>query len=72
MGRKQHALGLHVLPVANGGRMVEVFELGTFRHAGRVEQDTQELGGIRVGLGVRSEMKRRCLLESRCRGAPGS
>src|SRR3979411_431974 len=28
MGRKQHALGLHLLPVANGGRMVEVFESG--------------------------------------------
>ncbi|MGI9149159.1 MAG: ATP-binding protein [Chloroflexota bacterium] len=56
MGRKQHALGLHLLPVANGGRMVEVFELGTFRRAGRVDQDTHELRGIRVGLGVRSEI----------------
>jgi signal transduction histidine kinase/DNA-binding CsgD family transcriptional regulator len=56
MGRKQHALGLHRLPVANGGRMVEVFESGTFRHEGRVDRDTGELRGIRVGLGVRSEI----------------
>jgi signal transduction histidine kinase len=56
MGRKQHALGLHRLPVANGGRMVEVFESGTFRHEGRVDQDAGELRGLRVGLGVRSEI----------------
>ena len=56
MGRKQHALGLHLLPVANGGRMAEVFELGTFRHCGRVDEDEVELRGIRLGLGVRSDI----------------
>jgi two-component system OmpR family sensor kinase len=56
MGRKQHALGLHRLPLANGGRMVEVFESGSFRRAGHVERDARELRGIRVGLGVRSEI----------------
>jgi signal transduction histidine kinase/DNA-binding CsgD family transcriptional regulator len=56
LGRKQHALGLHRLPLANGGRMVEVFESGSFRHAGNVDKDLHELRGIRVGLGVRSEI----------------
>jgi len=50
------ALGLHRLPLANGGRMVEVFESGSFRHAGHVERDARELRGFRVGLGVRSEI----------------
>jgi signal transduction histidine kinase len=56
LGRKQHALGLHMLPIANGGRMVEVFQTGAPRHAGRVERDTLELRGIREGLGIRSEI----------------
>ncbi|MDQ6669413.1 MAG: ATP-binding protein [Chloroflexota bacterium] len=56
MGRKQHALGLDRLPVTNGGRMAEIFELGTFRHSGRVDQDPLELRGIRLGLGVRSDI----------------
>ena len=56
LGKKQHALGLHLLPVANGGRMVEVYETGTPRHAGRVDLDKEELRGVRVGLGVRSDI----------------
>ena len=56
LGRKQHALGLHLLPLANGGRMVEVFESGNPRRAGRVDLDEGELRGIRVGLGIRSEV----------------
>jgi two-component system, OmpR family, sensor kinase len=56
LGHRQHALGLHLLPLANGGRMVEVFETGVPRHCGRVDLDTQELRGIRKGLGVRSEI----------------
>ncbi len=56
LGRKQHALGLHLLPIANGGRIVEVFQTGAPRRAGRVDRDTRELRGIRVGLGIRSEI----------------
>jgi len=56
LGRKQHALGLHLLPVANGGRMVEVFETGAPRQCGRVDLDQDELRGIREGLGVRSDI----------------
>ena len=56
LGHKQHALGLHLLPVANGGRMVEVFETGVPRHCGRVDLDQEELRGVREGLGVRSDI----------------
>jgi signal transduction histidine kinase len=56
LGRKQHALGLHRLPIVNGGRMVEVFQTGNPRRAGRVDRDTRELRGMRVGLGIRSEV----------------
>ena len=56
LGRKQHALGLHLLPIANGGRMVEVFQTGNARRAGRVDRDTRELRGLRVGLGIRSDI----------------
>jgi two-component system OmpR family sensor kinase len=56
LGRKQHALGLHLLPIANGGRMAEVFQRGQPRREGRVDKDAGELRGIRVGLGIRSDI----------------
>ena len=56
LGRKQHALGLHRLPIANGGRMVEVFQTGNPRRAGRVDRDTQELRGVRQALAIRSDI----------------
>jgi two-component system, OmpR family, sensor kinase len=56
LGRKQHALGLHLLPIANGGRMAEVFQTGQPRREGRVDKDEAELRGIRVGLGIRSDI----------------
>lgn len=56
LGRKQHALGLHRLPLANGGRTVEVFRTGVPRRAGQVDRDIRELRGVRVGLGVRSDI----------------
>lgn len=54
MGRKQKALGLDRLPMANGGRVVDVFLTGTSYITGHADQDPEELPGIRVGLGVRS------------------
>src|SRR5690349_14518864 len=43
----QKRLGLDVLPVANRGRSVEVFETGRTYVNGRVDRDTDELRGIR-------------------------
>jgi signal transduction histidine kinase len=56
LGHKQRALGLHLLPLANGGRMVEVFQTGVARHCGRVDLDQEELRGIRESLAVRSDI----------------
>ncbi|MBV9577644.1 MAG: GAF domain-containing protein, partial [Chloroflexi bacterium] len=56
LGRKQHALGLHRLPVVNGGRMDEVFQNGSPRRAGRVDQDAHELRGVREALAIRSDI----------------
>lgn len=68
LGSKQHSLGLHRLPLANGGRMVEVFETGNPRLAGHVERDKLELRGIRVGLGIRSEISVPLVIEGERRG----
>lgn len=56
MGRRQHALGLGRLPLANGGRTVGVYERGEAYRDGHVEADPGELLGIRQGLGVRSSL----------------
>ena len=56
LGRKQRALGLDRLPIANGGRAVEVFQSGKPRRAGRVDRDARELRGIRLELRIRSDI----------------
>jgi two-component system, OmpR family, sensor kinase len=56
MGRRQKAIGLDRIPLANGGRMVEVFLTGNSFINGRVDQDSGELPGIKLGLGIVSEM----------------
>lgn len=56
MGRRQHALGLDRLPLANGGRTVEVYQRGAPYRDGHVDADPGELLGIRQGLGVRSSI----------------
>jgi signal transduction histidine kinase len=56
MGRKQHALGLERLPLANGGRLVEVFRAGVSYGTGHAEDDPGELVGMIRGLGIRSSL----------------
>jgi DNA-binding CsgD family transcriptional regulator len=56
MGRRQHEIGLHRLPLANGGRAAEVFRSGRHHLDGHVEADSCEIEGIKTGLGVRSAM----------------
>jgi two-component system, OmpR family, sensor kinase len=56
MGRKQHAIGMDRLPLANRGRTVEVFLTGTSYLTQHADQDPEELVGIRVGLDVKSEI----------------
>jgi two-component system, OmpR family, sensor kinase len=54
MGRKQRAIGMDRLPLANGGRTVEVFLKGTSYLTHHADQDPEELMGLKVGLGVKS------------------
>lgn len=54
LGHRQHALGLNRLPLANGGRLVEVFQTGRSYHTGQADADPDELVGITQGLGIRS------------------
>ena len=52
----QRQLGLDVLQVSNGGRTVSVYRSGATFVTGRLDQDEDELKGIRQALGVRSEI----------------
>lgn len=52
----QRQLGLDVLQLSNGGCTVSVYKTGKSFMSGRLEDDVNELRGIREGLGVRSEI----------------
>lgn len=54
MGRREHALGLDRMPIANGGHTVMVFQSGTPFHTGHADLDPIVLPGFTRGLGVRS------------------
>ena len=56
LGRKQKAAGLDRLQIANGGRTVQVFVSGHAHFDGYVQNDEQELIGVRRELGVRSQI----------------
>lgn len=52
----QRQLGLDVLQLSNGGRTVEVYETGETFATGRLDQDPNELRGIKDALAVRSQI----------------
>lgn len=52
----QRQLGLDVLPVSNGGRVVHVYETGRTFVTGRLEDDPEELRGVKDGLQIRSKL----------------
>jgi two-component system, OmpR family, sensor kinase len=54
MGRRQRELGLDRLPLAAGGRTVEVFRTGRSHLTGNLASDPAELPGLIHELGVRS------------------
>jgi DNA-binding CsgD family transcriptional regulator len=68
MGERQLALGLDVLPLANGGRVSRVFESGTPHLTGRADEDPEELRGVVEGLGVRSVINLPLDIDGRRRG----
>jgi signal transduction histidine kinase len=52
----QRKLGLEVLPLANGGRVVWVYKTGQTFVTGHLEDDPEELRGIKEGLSIRSKI----------------
>jgi signal transduction histidine kinase len=52
----QRRHGLDILPIANGGRVVQVYLTGKTFVTGHLEQDPEELLGIRETLKIRSEI----------------
>lgn len=56
MARRQLALGLDRLPLANGGRSVLAFRSDTSFLSPKTDQDPEELKGIVEGLGARSAL----------------
>ncbi|WP_375755439.1 ATP-binding protein [Corallococcus exercitus] len=56
MAHLQKSLGLDRMPLANGGRAVQVYETETPFIAGHQESDPEELPGIKFRLGVRSSL----------------
>jgi two-component system OmpR family sensor kinase len=53
---RQRKLGLDVLPVSNGGRAVYVFETGKTFATGRLDEDPDELKGVKEALQIRSKI----------------
>ena len=56
LSMRQHQLGLDVLPVSNGGRVVHVYRSGQTFMTGRLDEDPEEIRGIKEGLGIRSKV----------------
>lgn len=68
MGRRQHEIGLHVLPIANRGREVEVYETGKVFCTGDARNDPHISVGAKETLGVRSMLAVPLWVEGTIRG----
>jgi len=68
MGRREQAIGMNRLPLANAGSTVQVFLSGTSYLTGHADQDPEELVGIKVGLGVKSQIAAVFRVQSQHRG----
>ncbi|HEX2658451.1 MAG TPA: GAF domain-containing sensor histidine kinase [Polyangia bacterium] len=64
----QHKLGLDVLPVSNGGRAVEVYAKGTTFFTGRLDEDGEEVKGVKEALKIRSQIGVALHVDGRRRG----
>ncbi len=56
MGRRQIAIGLDRIPLANGGLAVEVYRTGAPHNCGRNDEDPDQLRGVWEGLGALSSL----------------
>jgi two-component system OmpR family sensor kinase len=64
----QKNLGLDVLPVSNGGRVVHVYKTGEIFRSGDLQNDPQELLGIKEGLKIKSKLGVPLYIGSKMRG----
>src|SRR5215213_3380230 len=56
MSALQKKLGLDVLPISNGGRVVHVFQTGQTFVTGHLDRDPEELRGPKFALNIRSKV----------------
>lgn len=59
LSARQRKLGLDVLPLSNGGRVVYVYQTGRTFVTGRLDEDAEELRGIKEGLRILHRRRRR-------------
>jgi signal transduction histidine kinase len=68
LSAQQRKHGLDVLPLANGGRVVWVYRTGTTFVTGQLENDPEELRGIKETLRIRSKVGVPLDIDGRRRG----
>ena len=68
LGTKEQALGLDRLPLAEGGRAVEVYQTGRSYWSGQVQRDPGELSGMKEELEIKSEILVPLLVDGSLRG----
>ncbi|HEY0337805.1 MAG TPA: GAF domain-containing protein, partial [Burkholderiales bacterium] len=56
LSRRQKELGLDVLPLSNGGRVVYVYQTGELFRTGNLLEDPEELRGVKEGLRIQSKV----------------
>jgi two-component system, OmpR family, sensor kinase len=56
LSARQRKLGLDILPVSNGGRVVHVYRTGQTFVSGNLQDDSEELRGIKESLGIHSKV----------------
>ena len=56
LSQKQRQFGLDVLQISNGGRVVQVYKTGETFMTGRLDEDMDELPGIREALQIKSKL----------------
>jgi DNA-binding CsgD family transcriptional regulator len=72
MGRRQQALGLDRLPLANGSPPVKVFQTGAPYLTGHADQDPDQPRGVIDGLGVQSQIDVALVVNGERRGVLGA
>ena len=68
LSQLQRQLGLDVLQISNGGRVVHVYRTGETYLNGRVDEDMGELPGIREALKIKSKLGVPLVVGGECRG----